>query len=98
MLDFAAAIPVAGVLIGAALGYLSGRQLETRKQLTLQRGQAYADYLKALAMAAAGNDIAGAKQLAADAKARICIYGTPTVIRNLGEFDKAGARAASEPG
>jgi membrane protein DedA with SNARE-associated domain len=37
-------VPLLGALVAAALGYVSGRLLETRKQLILQKGQAYADY------------------------------------------------------
>jgi hypothetical protein len=93
-----AAIPLAAVLIGAILGYLSGRPLETRKQLTLQEGQAYADYLKALATAATDRKTTVAVGLAADAKTRICIYGSPDVVRALSGFEQAGARVAGERG
>jgi hypothetical protein len=92
------AIPLAAVLIGAALGYVSGRLLETRKQLTLQKGQAYADYLKALAMAATDRKSTSAVGLAADAKTRVCIYGSPAVVRALAGFEQAGARVAGETG
>jgi len=92
-----AAIPLAAVLIGAALGYVSGRLLEMRKQLTLEKGQAYADFLKALATAATDRK-AGAVGMAADAKTRICIYGSPRVVRALSGFERAGAKAANEAG
>jgi hypothetical protein len=46
MASLTAIIPIIGALIAGSLGYLSGRLLETRKQLNLQKGQAYADYLK----------------------------------------------------
>jgi hypothetical protein len=92
------AIPLAAVLTGAALGYVSGRLLETRKQLTLEKGRAYADYLKALATAATDRKSTGAVGMAADAKTRICIYGSPAVVRALAGFEEAGARVEGEKG
>lgn len=91
----ATAVPLAGVLIGAALGYVSGRLLETRKQLNLQKGQAYADFLKAVAVAAGGRNANEAMIAAADAKTRACIYGSPNVIRAFCDFEKVGASTQS---
>lgn len=85
-------VPIFGALIAAALGYVSGRLLETRKQLILQKGQAYADYLKALATAATDHKSSTAIVLAADAKTRVCIYGSPQVIKELSSFERAGAK------
>lgn len=95
MAGFAAIVPLVGILIGTALGYFSGRLLETQKQLTLQKGQAYADYLKALATAATQSRSREILSLAADAKTRICIYGSRAVIRQLGIFEKSGAKIES---
>jgi hypothetical protein len=88
--------PLLGALVAAALGYIFGRLLETRKQLTLQKGQAYADYLKALAMAANQSSSKDILALAADAKTRVCIYGAPAVIQHLAAFERAGARIESD--
>jgi hypothetical protein len=93
----AAVAPLAAVLIGAALGYVSGRLLEKRKQLTLQKGQAYADYLRAHATAATGRK-AEAQGQAADAKTRICIYGSAGVVGALSTFERAGANGIDEAG
>ena len=95
--SFGAAVPLVAVLIGAVLGYLSGRLLETQKQLTLKKGEAYADYLKALATAAT-NGPAAAVGPAADAKTRICIYGSPSVVRALSAFERTGARVVGDEG
>jgi hypothetical protein len=95
--SLAAVVPLVAVLIGAGLGYVSGRLLETRKRLTLQKGQAYADYLKALATAATDR-VAAALSLAADAKTRICIYGAPSVIQALSAFEQVGAKVSDEAG
>lgn len=84
--------PLIGALIAGAIGYISGRLLETRKQLILQKGQAYADYLKALATAATDRRSTTAIALAADAKTRMCIYGSAQVIKQLSEFEHAGAK------
>ena len=94
--QLSAAIPLLGALLVGVIGYLSGRLLETRRQLTLQKGQAYADYLKALAMSATDHKSTEAVPLAADAKTRMCIYGSPAVIAALGAFERAGARIVDE--
>lgn len=98
MTGISASVPIIAVFAGAALGYVSGRLLETRKQLLLQKGQAYADYLRALATAATDPKSSTAQGLAADAKTRICIYGSPIVIRTLGQFERVGARVTGEDG
>lgn len=92
-LSLSAVVPLLGVLIAAALGYLSGRSLETRKQLNLQKGQAYADYLGALATAA--SDRKAALTRATEAKTRICIYGSARVIEQLSSFEREGAKIES---
>lgn len=95
--SLATTVPLAAVLIGGALGYVSGRLLETRKQLALQKAQAYADYLNALGTAAI-NPGAAANGRAVDAKTRICVYGSPGVLQALAAFERAGARAIGEAG
>ena len=79
------------VMLGAALQHYFGRTLESRKQLTLQRSQSYVDYFKAFASIA---QYAGSKEIlaaATDAKIRICIYGSPAVVKRLRDFELAGA-------
>jgi hypothetical protein len=87
-----AILPLLGVLIGACLQYLFGRTLTDRKHLTLQKGQAYADYFGAMAMLSTQGRSKEALALATEAKTRICIYGSPSIIQQLGEFERAGAR------
>lgn len=89
-------LPLVGALLAGDIGYISGRLLENRRQLTLQKGQAYADYLKALASAATDHKTSAAISLAADAKTRLCIYGSPAVIKALAAFEQAGARIFDE--
>ena len=83
--------PILGFLAPALIGYFSGRLLESRKQLILQKGQAYGDYLRALASSAVGPKAESVILGATDAKVRICIYGSSQVIEKLGEFEAAGA-------
>jgi len=84
-----------GVVIGAGLQFLFGSALESRKQLSLQRGQSYADYFKAVALAAHSGRSKDTFSLAADAKTRICIYGSTNVINGLHFFVRAGENTAS---
>jgi hypothetical protein len=93
-----ALLSLAGVLVGAGLQYAFGRTLEVRKQLILQKGQAYADYFRAVAAAAKRGSSSEVLALVADAKMRICIYGSPAVVRCLYEFERAGAATDSEAG
>ena len=90
------ALPLVGVALGAGLQFVLGRSLETDRQLMVQKGQAYADYFKAVALAATKGRVAEANGLAADAKTRICIYGSPSVVKRLAEFERSGAIIESE--
>ena len=86
-----------GVLLGGGLQYLFGRALESQRQLTLQRSESYVDYFKALALAR--NDRSREiLSMAADAKARICLYGSINVIECLYDFEAAGANTNSSNG
>jgi hypothetical protein len=92
-----AALSLLSVLIGAALQYAFGQRLEARKQLSAQRAQAYIDFFRATAALGQGRS----KEqlvLAADAKTRICIYGSATVVQRLGDFERTGATAANAGG
>ncbi len=61
----------------------------------LQKGQAYADYLKALATAATSHNSETAINLAAEAKTRVCIYGSHGVVKQLSLFEQGGAKIVS---
>jgi hypothetical protein len=94
-----AILPLMGVMIGVFLQYYFGKTLADRKQLAIQKGQAYADYFRAMAMASTQGYLKEALSLAADAKTRICIYGSPHIVRILAEFERSGAHVtASEHG
>ena len=89
-------LPVIGVIIGVSLQYFFSKSGERRKQLESSRSQAYVDYLRSVAQIAkvGGSDSKKRSELlaaAADAKTRICVYGSSSVIRSLAEFEKVGA-------
>jgi hypothetical protein len=94
----AALLPLAGVLVGAILQYAFGRTLENRKQLTLEKGRVYADYFEAVAAAASLGSSREILSRVANAKSRICIYGSPAVIRCLHDFESAGAVTSTDEG
>lgn len=91
-------LPVLGVIVGAVLQYQFSRSLEGRKHMALLRSQAYVDYFKAFASIAkhgANNENLTA---AADAKVRICVYGSKDVVGKLSAFEEAGAVARTPEG
>jgi hypothetical protein len=90
-----AVLSLFGVMIGASLQYYFGRTLEGRKQLALQRSQAYVDYFKVVALIAQHGPSKDSLALAADAKVRVCIYGSPLVIKQLSAFEATGAAIKS---
>lgn len=94
-----ALFPLAGVVIGAMLQFLLSRTRERENRAELLQAEAYADYLRAVAAAAhsrSNEDLAAAFRGAADAKARIAVYGDTSVIRALARFEIAGATIANE--
>ena len=93
-----AILPFAGVLVGAALQYFFGRSLESQKQLAIKKGDAYADYFKAVAVLATKGPSNDARNLAAEAKTRICIYGSALVLQCLHDFERSGAKAVTPEG
>ena len=80
-------------MVGATLQYLFTRSHEQKKHYRLLQTTAYADYLRGVADAAHLNlDSNEAEIFAriADAKTRICLYGSVEVIALLAAFQKAG--------
>ena len=87
-------LPLVGVVIGAAMQYWFSRSAEVRKQIELLQSQSYVDFLRALTKSAYANSaeaIRSALADAADAKARLAVYGTSDVIVALARFEEAGA-------
>jgi hypothetical protein len=90
-----ALLPLLGVTIGATLQYWFSRSTEATKQLQALRNQAYVDYLRAVAQSAhstSPDDLTQARLLAAEAKARIVVYGAAAVVEALARFEETGAR------
>ncbi|MBS1842317.1 MAG: hypothetical protein JST77_15900 [Acidobacteria bacterium] len=89
-----ALLPLLGVVIGATIQYWTSRAVESRKQLQLLRSQCYVDYLRAVTKAAHALSADSGRQAradAADAKARIAVYGTSQAIAALARFEETGA-------
>jgi hypothetical protein len=86
-----AALPLVGVLVGAGLQYVFGRSLDIRRQVQASKATAYSDYLRAFATIATGGRSKEALGQLADAKTRVCVYGSPKVISLLAEFERGGA-------
>jgi hypothetical protein len=89
-------LPVIGILIGASLQYFLSKSSDRRKQLEILKNQAYVDYLRSVAQIALlgrSNSNKRDELLAAlaDAKARICVYGSAKVIEALASFERGGA-------
>ena len=90
---FVALLPLLGVVVGAALHYWFSRTAESKKQVEILRRQSYADYLRAVANAAHAQSADARRAAAADAadaKARIAVYGSSSVVDALARFEEAG--------
>jgi hypothetical protein len=89
-----------GVVIGASLQYIFTRYLETQRHLRELRSQAYLDYFKGISEQVHRTDLQELEDRdplgrVADAKARICLYGSRDVIRSLASFENLGAALSS---
>ena len=92
-----------GYIIGAALQYYFTRLLDTKQHYRDLRTNAYLDYLGAVAEQTntswreGGLPDGHSLARVADAKCRICLYGSSAAIRSFAEFEKAGASIANYP-
>ncbi|WP_199611552.1 hypothetical protein [Flocculibacter collagenilyticus] len=81
-----------GVIIGATLQYFFTKHVESLKHAKELKSKAYADYLDAISEDASYNHEIGSRAQKrvyakiADAKARICLYGSSEVITAYSEF------------
>ena len=95
-----ATLPLIGVVLGAGLQFLLTRATAREQQTATLRSQAYADYLRAVAAAGhlrSDEDLRDAHRDAADAKARIAVYGTVDAIKALARFEESGAVLSNAP-
>jgi hypothetical protein len=86
-----------GVVVGASLQYIFTRHLENQRHYRSLRTQAYTDYLKCvceqaqLVVQLQARETRKIFARTADAKARICLYGSTAAIRTFSVFEKLGA-------
>src|SRR2546423_4325963 len=89
-----AGLPLVGVALGAAPQFWLSRAAERGKHIEALRSEAYSDYLRAVAAAGhlrSDDDLVAARKAAADAKARIIVYGSSSVIKALARYEESGA-------
>lgn len=93
----AAVLTFLGIITGAALQYFFTRHLESRRHLRDLRTQSYTDYLRCVAERA--NLVTDPRSQAtreifaktADAKARVCLYGSREAVERFSHFESLGA-------
>lgn len=93
-----AVLPLVGVVLGAGLQFLLSRAATREQRAATLRAQAYADYLRAVAASGhlrSDEDLRDAHRDAAEAKARIAVYGSTDVINALARFEESGAVLSS---
>jgi hypothetical protein len=96
-----ATLPLVGVALGAILQHWLSRNAEDRKQLLALRREAYVDYLRAttkIARAKDSDSAWNARTALADAKARIAIYGTTSVLHAMSTFEATVAAIRGDEG
>ena len=97
----AAIFSFVGVVVGAFLQYYFTRHLDGQKHHRELRTAAYTDYLKCVSeLANLGRNRASqeGRELTfrtADAKCRICLYGSSAVIEAFARFERLGATMAT---
>jgi hypothetical protein len=96
-----ATLPLVGVALGAILQHWLSRNAEDRNQLLAFRREAYVDFLRATTKIARAKDSDAAwdaRTALADAKARIAIYGTTSVLHAMSVFEATGAAIRGDEG
>lgn len=93
-------IGLLGVVVGVALQFFFTARMERARHLRDLRTTAYADYLRAVAENAHRQVIFDAEEMgriaarAAEAKSRICVFGTKPVLDALRVFEEGGPTSA----
>ena len=85
-----------GIIVGAALQYFFSRHLDSLRAHREARTKAYTDYLRCVSehanpdqMRSSDGHELGART--ADAKCRICLYGSPEAVAAFAQFERLGA-------
>ena len=90
-------LSVLGVIVGASLQYLFTRHLDNQRHRRNLRTQAYTDYLKSvgeqahLVIQRQSQESREIFARIADAKCRVCLYGSAEVISAFAKFEQLGA-------
>lgn len=90
-------LPIFGVVVGAMLQYFFARSNARQDRFAGLRNESYADYLKAVANAAINRTPSAITEVT-DAKCRMAIYGSNSVIEKLARFETTGAKLSNEQG
>ncbi|MCR4377640.1 MAG: hypothetical protein NUV50_06045 [Rhodospirillales bacterium] len=91
-------LPFLGLVIGASLQYFFTRHIENQRHIRDLRSKAYMDYLKTVSESAIYNPKENSKERVdlmaktADAKSRICLYGSKKAIHAFSRFEELGAK------
>jgi len=90
-----------GIVIGAALQYVFTRHLDNLRAHRDARTKAYTDYLRCVSehanldqMHSSDGHELGART--ADAKCRVCLYGSSQVVAAFAQFERLGATMNSQ--
>lgn len=93
-----------GVIVGAILQYIFTRYLEQLRHRREFRTKAYIDYLSHVSDQAnlgydrQSNEAMALRARAADAKCRICLYGSSKTIEAFAKFERLGATLSTDEG
>lgn len=90
-----ALIGVIGIVIGAITQYYVTKGFEHKRHLRNLRTEAYKDYAEAVADLANPSINSDRDEMLgriANAKARICIFGTSSVVQSMADFENSGGR------
>ena len=92
----AAVLSFIGLIVGASLQYIYTRHIESQRHIRELRSKSYMDFLKAVCELANYRPQDRSKEMSeiqartADAKARICLYGSAEVIQAYSAWEKLG--------
>lgn len=101
-IEITALLSILGVVVGAFLQNHFARQTNEAKQLLESRNQAYIDFVESASLVVSAQRLGKRdqelEQLArlTHAKARICMFGEESVVRQLAAFWEAGATLETE--